>query len=124
MRLLLDTHALIWWTGAPDKLKPVAREAIAGADHVAVSAACLWEVAVKTAAGKLRPPDGLVDELADMGLEPLAVTAGHVWHTRTLPLHHGDPVDRLLVAQAQLEGFTVVTRDPHIPRYAVSVLPA
>ncbi len=125
MRLLLDTHAVIWWTGDPDELTPAARQAIAEADVAAVSATSIWEVATKAAIGKLQVPvDDLVDEIREWGLDLLPVTAEHAWHGRLLPLHHRDPFDRMLVAQAQVEGLTIVSRDPDIARYQVAVLPA
>jgi PIN domain nuclease of toxin-antitoxin system len=125
MRLLLDTHAVIWWTDDPDRLVPAARHAIAEADVAAVSAATIWEITTKAAIGKLEVPvDDLVDEIRAWGLDLLSVTAEHAWHGRLLPLHHRDPFDRMLVAQAQIEGMTVVTRDPDIARYQIAVLPA
>jgi PIN domain nuclease of toxin-antitoxin system len=125
LRLLLDTHAVIWFMGEPDKLAPAAREAIVEADVAAVSAASLWEISTKASLGKLEPPvDGLVDELEDWGFDLLPITPGHAWAVGRLPLHHRDPFDRMLVTQAQLEGLTVVTRDPAISRYQVAVLAA
>ena len=125
MRLLLDTHAVIWFTGEPDALTPEARDAIVDADTVVVSAASIWEISTKTALGKLRPPvDDLVVELQEWGFEMLPITAQHAWAVGRLPRHHRDPFDRMLVTQAQLEGLTIVTRDPAISRYQVAVLEA
>lgn len=125
MRLLLDTHAMIWFTGEPDALAPEARRAIVDADVVAVSAASVWEVSTKAALGKLRPPvDDLVEELSAWGFELLPITPTHAWAVSRLPLLHRDPFDRMLVVQAQLEGLTIVTRDPGITQYQVSALQA
>lgn len=91
----------------------------------AVSAISLFEISLKRNLGKLRPPlEDVVGELTRRGFEPLDVTSEQAWAAGALPLHHRDPFDRLLVAQAQLEGLTIVTRDPAISRYQVAVLPA
>jgi PIN domain nuclease of toxin-antitoxin system len=125
LRLLLDTHALIWFTGEPDELRPEAREAIVDADTVVVSAASIWEISTKAALGKLSAPvDDIVGELREWGFELLSISARHAWAIGSLPPHHRDPFDRMLVTQAQLEGLTIVTRDPQIARYQVSVLAA
>lgn len=125
MRLLLDTHAMIWFTGDPEALAPEARNTIVDANTVVVSAASLWEIATKAALGKLRPPvDDLVAELRESGFELLSITPRHAWAVGRLPRHHRDPFDRMLVVQAQLEGLTIVTRDPAIARYQVAVLAA
>lgn len=125
MRLLLDTHTLLWFLGEPDTLSPGARRAIVDADVVGVSAASFWEVSTKITRGRLRvPSDDLLGEVRDWGFETLALTPDHAWAAGALPLHHRDPFDRMLVAQAQLEGLTIVTRDPAIARYQVAVLPA
>jgi len=103
-----------------------ARRAIESVENVVTaSAASLWEISIKSATGKLR--SSIADPVADLearGIEALAITAEHAWAAGALPLHHRDPFDRLLVAQAQLEGLTIVTRDPQIARYQVAILPA
>ncbi len=125
MRLLLDTHALLWWLADAPGLGPAARRAIASAESaVAFSAASVWEIAIKRAAGRLVAPDDLVDRLADEALDPLPMTARHAWHAGALPAHHADPFDRMLVAQAAIEGMTLVTSDPAIARYDVHRLDA
>jgi PIN domain nuclease of toxin-antitoxin system len=91
---------------------------------VAVSAASVWEISIKQRLGKLRPP---VDDVAgDLGrrFASLPISPEHAWAAGALPLHHRDPFDRILVAQAQLEGFAIVTRDPKIAHYPVAVLAA
>jgi PIN domain nuclease of toxin-antitoxin system len=125
VRLLLDTHALIWFTGDPDELRPEAREAIVDAGTVVVSAASIWEISTKAALGKLQPPvDDLGRELVEWGFEVLPISGAHAWAVGRLPDHHRDPFDRMLVTQAQLEGLTIVTRDPDIACYQVAVLAA
>ena len=84
----------------------------------------MWEISIKQQAGKLRPPvEDVVGDLADR-FTLLSITPAHGWAAGQLPLHHRDPFDRILVAQAQLEGLTIVTRDPKIARYQVAVLSA
>ncbi len=125
MRILLDTHAFLWWASGGGQLSDRARAIVEDpANDVAVSAASLWEISAKRAARRLRVPDDFRDRLADAAFEPLAITAEHAWAAGALPLHHRDPFDRMLVAQAQLEGFTIVTRDPKVAAYQVAVLAA
>ena len=125
MRLLLDTHALLWWLTDDPRLTDRAREAIADpASSVFVSAAVAWEIAIKQALGRLEPPEDLSVRLARERFEELAITIVHALRAAELPPHHGDPFDRVLVAQAELEGLTLVTRDPRIAQYGVAVLPA
>jgi PIN domain nuclease of toxin-antitoxin system len=124
VHLLLDTTAFIWWLGNDPKLRVPAREAIAQADAVAVSAASAWEIAIKKSLGKLRAPDDLEAELDRHGFRPLLVTFAHARASGALPWHHRDPFDRLLVAQAQLEGLTLVTRDRRLATYGIATLVA
>ena len=125
MRLLLDTHVLLWWLADDARLGVEARTAIAdGGAHVAVSAASAWEIAIKQRLGRLRAPDDLAAQLAQHRFVPLAVTVPHALRAGALPPVHNDPFDRMLVAQAELEGLTVVTRDASIGRYGVPILAA
>ena len=122
MRLLLDTHALLWWI-AGEPLGDAASDAIADpGNSVAVSAATAWEIAIKRSLGKLRFDVDLEHELRINGFSPLAVTVGHALRAGALEAHHRDPFDRMLVAQAQLEERTIVTRDAVFARYDVPVL--
>ncbi len=89
-----------------------------------MSAATVWEIAIKRALGRLESPPALVSALDRLGFDALAVTASHGELAAALPPVHGDPFDRMLVAQAQLEGLTIVTRDAAIARYQVAVLAA
>ena len=124
MRLLLDSHVLIWWSGGA-RLAPPAAEAIRSPENeVLVSVASIWEAEIKAAAGKLRLLADLDTEPAEHGFESLEITARHAVAAARLPRHHNDPFDRMLVAQAQLEGLTIVTRDPVFDNYAVAVLRA
>jgi PIN domain nuclease of toxin-antitoxin system len=102
-----------------------ARNAIGAPENVvAVSAASVWEVSIKSAAGRLKITDDFLEKVESSHLLPLPVTAEHAWAAGQLPRHHGDPFDRVIVAQAQLEGLTIVTRDPQLARYQVAILPA
>lgn len=123
MRLLLDTHAVLWALGQPAELAQDARAAIEdGKNEVLVSAASAWEVAIKRAAGKLESPDDLADAIKAAAFRPLAITVEHALAAGALPPHHSDPFDRMLVAQAVIEGLTIVTRDARLARYGVATL--
>lgn len=125
MRLLLDTHALLWWLANDPSLAEDATSAIADAGStVFVSAATAWEMAIKQALGKLEAPSDLERQLELNRFEPLPVTISHACAAGRLPGHHDDPFDRMLVAQALAEGLTIVTRDPRIAPYGVPTLPA
>ena len=123
MRLLLDTHVLLWWLMNDPSLTTKARSAIANPEtSVFVSAASAWEIAIKQALGKLEAPSDLEQQIVLNGFAPLSITIGHAYSAGTLPRHHDDPVDRVLVAQAMSEGLTVVTRDPRLQRYGVATM--
>jgi PIN domain nuclease of toxin-antitoxin system len=125
VRLLLDTHVLLWALGDPDEIEPTARSAIVAPENrVLVSAASTWEIAIKGALGKLKVPADLPQQLEAEGFEPLPITIEHTLKAGALPRHHADPFDRMLVAQAELEDLTIVTRDERIARYAVPTLSA
>jgi PIN domain nuclease of toxin-antitoxin system len=124
VRLLLDTHALLWWLDDDARLEKSAVDAIAGAELVAVSAASAWEIGLKQAIGKLRGPDDLSAELATNGFTELPVTVAHALAAGALPPHHSDPFDRMLVAQSQLEGLTLVTLDDRLGAYGIAHLRA
>jgi len=120
VNLLLDTHVLIWWD-AGDEITPAALEAIQGARQVFVSAASAWEIAIKTELGKIRSTRSVAEACEASGFEELPVTFAHAAALHRLKRVHRDPFDRLLVAQALVEGLTVVTRDPVFARYGVEV---
>jgi len=123
VNLLLDTHVLIWWDEGR-RLSAASRRAIDEADDVYVSAASAWEVAIKTALGRLRPSRTMEQAAADSGFLELAVTFRHAARVATLAPHHRDPFDRLLVAQAEEEGLALVTRDPAFRPYGVRLVEA
>lgn len=119
MRLLLDTHVVIWALEDSPKLPPAARDAISEAADVLVSSATTWEMAIKKAAGKLKIADGFTQSIAASGFLELPVTWRHSLRAATLPAHHKDPFDRMLVAQAQDENLTLMTIDGQLPDYDV-----
>ena len=122
-RLLLDTHAALWWLDDDARLSASTREAIGDASNeVYVSSASLWEIAIKTSIGKLEVDDDLPAILEEEGFGELPVTNKHAWESRLLPMHHRDPFDRLLVAQAKAEELTLVSGDPEFAAYGVPLL--
>jgi PIN domain nuclease of toxin-antitoxin system len=122
VRLLLDTHAFLWWRANDRRLPRRARAAIANADVVFVSAATAWEAAIKAALGRLRYPGTIEKGVEASGFEKLPISLEHAERAACLPQHHDDPFDRMLVAQAQAEALTLVTNDTRIVRYEVAVL--
>jgi PIN domain nuclease of toxin-antitoxin system len=121
-RLLVDTHALLWWLADNPALSSAAREAIADpTNEPLVSTACVWEIAIKRSLGKLSAPDELPDRISEEGFAWLDVSARHAWHVAGLPAHHRDPFDRLLIAQALVEGLPIVTADARFDAYGVEV---
>lgn len=124
MNLLIDTHVLLWALDDDPLLSSAARAAITdGRNLVFVSAATAWEIVIKKALGKLRAPtESYLDELRRHRFTPLDITTPHALAVETLPLHHTDPFDRLLVAQAQVEKLTLVTRDARLQAYAVPII--
>jgi PIN domain nuclease of toxin-antitoxin system len=121
-RLLVDTHALLWWLADDRALSRAAAEAIADpANELSVSAASIWEIAIKRSLGKLAAPDELLDVIRDEGFSMLPLSAQHAWEVRSLPFHHLDPFDRLLIAQALAQGIPIVTADERFPAYGVAV---
>jgi PIN domain nuclease of toxin-antitoxin system len=124
---LLDTHALLWWLAEPDRLSPPALAAIADpGNRVHVSAASGWEIATKVRLGKLPAPSELLDDLPQLlvaqGFEPLPVTLQHGLHAGRYPMVHRDPFDRLLAAQAELGGLTLVSLDPALEAFPCFLL--
>jgi PIN domain nuclease of toxin-antitoxin system len=120
MRLLLDTHTFIWWDNG--RLPKRVSAHVQRADEVYVSAVTAWEIAIKSALGKIVARGTVADALADYGFTPLAVTVEHADAVGALPPHHRDPFDRLLAVQAQTEELTLVTRDPSFRPYGVTLL--
>jgi len=125
VRLLIDSHALLWILGSPKQLSMRARSALGDpANQRFVSVAALWEIAIKVSAGKLHTPMALDEAVTRSAATPLAITIDHVKCVQTLPFHHRDPFDRMMIAQAMEEGLTIVTRDRHFPAYGVPILAA
>lgn len=121
--MLLDTHALLWWLADDPRLSPAANEGIADPRTlVHVSVASVWEAAIKIAANRLGFSGDLRQQIASNGFVELTITSQHAIAAAALPRHHGDPFDRILVAQAQLEGLRLVTRDRRISQYGVVTL--
>ena len=119
MRLLLDSHVLIWLMGEDARLTAEARSLITGATAVFVSTASFWELSIKASMGKLRLDiERLADLLDAAGIQELQITRRHVLSVARLPLLHRDPFDRLLVAQANAEIMRLVTNDPKLAPYS------
>ena len=119
-RLLVDTHALLWWLIDDAGLSRTAREALSDpASDVLVSTASVWEIAIKCTLGKLTAPDDLPDHVEAAGFDWLPIGAEHAWRVREVPPHHRDPFDRLLVAQCLTEGMPIVSGDARFGAYGV-----
>jgi PIN domain nuclease of toxin-antitoxin system len=124
MNLLLDTHAFLWWDANDSKLPVDLKAAIASpSNQVYVSAVTVWEIAIKRASGKLLFAGSVPRAISEHRFLPLAITVEHAEFAGSLPQLHRDPFDRLLVAQARLEGLMLVTVDEEILRYKVPHLP-
>lgn len=122
MKLLLDTHAALWWQAEDKRLTREARRAIATADIVWVSAAAGWEAAIKMARGRLRLREPITATLIADDFTELPVTLKHAEEFHRIPKHHGDPFDRILIAQARVEGATIVTHDRAFEPYGTPVV--
>ncbi len=123
MTLLIDTHTFLWWLSNPASLSLDARVAIEDpANRILVSTVVLWEIAIKRAIGKLTANVNLETAVQGAGFVYLPISEDHIATTETLPLHHRDPFDRMLIAQAIVENATLVTRDPLIPQYGIATI--
>jgi PIN domain nuclease of toxin-antitoxin system len=122
--LLLDTRVVLWWLADDPTLADDIKTRLDHEPDVYVSAATIWEVAIKQAIGKLPEPAGLPERIRDSGFAELPITSRHAITAGRLPPIHRDPFDRMLIAQAQHENLTLVTRDPNCQRYQVTILPA
>jgi PIN domain nuclease of toxin-antitoxin system len=125
VRLLVDTNVMLWTLEEPERLGDDTLRTMSDPNtQLLVSSATVWEAYIKHASGKLPLLDDFFDQLAGAGMEELPITFQHARAAGLLPRHHGDPFDRMLVAQAQLEGLTLVTTDARLAAYGVPILPA
>jgi PIN domain nuclease of toxin-antitoxin system len=123
VRLLLDTHIVLWSVTAYPAMPKRFRDILRAGDHeIYVSAVSIWEVSIKRAIGKMPAPADVFDRAKDAGCLELPVTWAHARIVESMPLHHADPFDRLLIAQARVEGLTLVTADRVISKYDVALL--
>jgi PIN domain nuclease of toxin-antitoxin system len=124
VKLLLDTHVVLWWLDDDKRLSEAARDEIILAEDVRVSAATVWEIAIKRALGRLEVPEDYLEHVERTRFRPLAISLQHAEAAGRLPRHHDDPFDRMLVAQAYAERLTLVTADRQLGDYGVPVLAA
>ncbi len=123
MRLLLDTHTLIWLMEGDPRLSDKARAVIVDSDEVYVSSASIWEISIKARLGKIRTdPEELFELARHAGLRELPVSARHAIATKALPLLHRDPFDRLLVAQAITEPMRLLTSEAQLAAYSELII--
>jgi PIN domain nuclease of toxin-antitoxin system len=121
VRLLLDTHVLLWAVLNDPRLTAAQRAAITTGD-LYVSAASVWEIGIKRALGKLTIPDDLFRVVNDAGCRPLPMSWTHAEAAGSLPPHHADPFDRMLIAQAKCEGLVLVSSDARMTPYDIDVI--
>lgn len=129
MRFLLDTQVWLWMHLQPERLRPEVRDQFVDpASTLLLSAASSWDIAIKYALGKLPLPDLPHDYVSSRmrrdAVDGLPVTHAHALHVASLPRHHADPFDRILIAQSQLEDVPLATADRHVDSYDVAVVPA
>lgn len=125
MKLLLDTHVLLWWLDDPSRVSEAARDRISDSENeVLVSAVSCWEIAIKRGLGKLSAPHDIEYVIAQCGFAELAVSIAHSMETELLPLHHRDPFDRMLIAQAVCESATLVSYNRMFERYGIPLIHA
>ena len=124
MRLLLDTHVVLWQLQGSRTVRPAAQDAIERATELSFSVVSFAEIGVKAATGKLTVPAALHEHVLRAGLRILSLAPDHGLGVAGLPVHHRDPFDRLLISQARCEGLTVVTADPRFASYDIEVIDA
>lgn len=122
MKLLIDTHILLWWLADDDRLPKGPREAVNTAAEVRFSTASVWEIAIKRTLGRLTVPEDYLDAVDAGEIDLLPITGQHAEIAGALPRHHEDPFDRMLVAQAKADDLTLVTADRRLTDYDVPVL--
>ena len=125
MSYLLDTHVVLWWLTDPKNIRPKSRNIITdAASHVFISSVSFWEMAIKQSLHRLTIPHNLLETLISEGFKILPILPEEALGVADLPLIHTDPFDRLLIAQAKLNDFAMITRDKQIAKYPVTTLPA
>lgn len=123
MKVMLDTHTLLWWLENPERLTTEAQEAISSfQNEVLVSAVVIWEIAIKESLGKLEVSPEFQKTVSECGFVELPISFQHARQVRLLPAHHRDPFDRMLIAQAIVEDAFLVTRDVHAKFYPVNLI--
>ena len=123
MNLILDTHTVLWWLDDSHKLSEQARRAIANSDNIIVlSAVVIWEIRIKQALGKLTIANEFYDVIKKQGFEMMSISPDHAYAVGELPMHHRDPFDRMIIAQAVCENLTVVTQDAVFEKYGIPIL--
>jgi PIN domain nuclease of toxin-antitoxin system len=125
MNILVDTHVVLWWLADPKKLSDKASQLIESLENnIFVSSAVVWEITIKKSIGKLKAPDNLLEMLKDEGFISLSITDQHAIGLEQLPPIHQDPFDRIQIAQALTEGFTLITKDEKILQYDLACIKA
>ena len=127
MKVLLDTYTFLWWITDDNRLSSSASEIITNGDNeLFLSAATGWEIAIKAQLGRIKLPKEpypfIADQLRLNGIQSLPIHMSHALHVYSLPNHHRDPFDRMIIAQAQLENLSILTMDPQIAKYKVKVV--
>ena len=123
MNLFLDTHILLWWLDDSPLLSEQAHSTISDVDNLIIlSAVVIWEIRIKQALGKLEIAPDFYNVIKQQGFELLSITSDHAYAVGNLPMHHRDPFDRMLIAQAMLEGFTIMTHDAIFKSYEIPIM--
>ncbi len=123
MKLLLDAHAALWWLADDERIGATAAELLTDASNTTLlSAAVVWEIAIKRSLGKLQAPAGLAATLIGAGAHPLPVTIAHAEAVGALDCHHRDPFDRMLIAQATIEQAVLVSNDQALVAYGIPIV--
>jgi len=122
MKLLVDTHVVLWALNDDPRLSGPHRQLLNSDATLVVSAVTIWEISIKRASGKLKAPAAISEVIANAGCLPLAITWAHADLAGRLPMHHADPFDRLLIAQAKLEDMPIITADAAFKRYDVELV--
>jgi PIN domain nuclease of toxin-antitoxin system len=126
MRTLLDTHALLWAISGDKRMSQHAREIFVGPSHLSISIASIWEILIKVQVGKLNLPRPagpyVISKLSENRIETLPINLDHLLALESLPMHHRDPFDRVLIAQSLEEGWPIITADPVFKKYPIRVI--